>query len=235
MAKIWVLQHHPAENLGGIAAALEGAALAWQYVRVFNQQPIPRVMSGAGGLIILGGGETVYKLDRHPYLRDEIRLIESALAEGKPVLGICLGSQLLAAALGAVVRRGAQREIGWYPVRLNDAASDDRLMRGLPGEFMAAHWHSDVFDLPSGATALASSELTEVQAFRHGTNAYGILFHAEMTHEILAALLEEYGEGLKRAGIDGDAIASQAQIHLPKLGAIGADIFSRWAAPIQGT
>jgi GMP synthase (glutamine-hydrolysing) len=235
MAKIWVLQHHPAENLGGIADALEGAALAWQYVRVFNQQPIPRDMKGAGGLIVLGGGETVYKLDRYPYLRDEIQLIENALAVGKPVLGICLGSQLLAAALGATVRRGAQREIGWYPVRLNDIAAHDRLMHGLPGEFMAAHWHSDVFDVPSGATALASSELTEVQAFRHGANAYGILFHAEMTHEILAALLAEYDEGLKRAGIDGEAIASQAQIHLPKLGAIGSQIFSRWAAPIQGT
>jgi GMP synthase (glutamine-hydrolysing) len=235
MAKVWVLQHHSAENLGGIAGALEGAALAWQYVRVFNQQPIPPDMKGAGGLIVMGGGETAYKLDRHPYLRDEIRLIESALAEGKPVLGICLGSQLLAAALGASVRRSDQREIGWYPVCLDEAASDDRLMRGLPREFMAAHWHSDTFDLPTGATALASSEITEIQAFRHGNNAYGIQFHPEMTHEILAALVAEFGEGLKRAGIDGDAIAAQARTHLPKLEAIGEKIFSRWAAPIQGT
>jgi GMP synthase (glutamine-hydrolysing) len=235
MAKIWVLQHHPVENLGRIADALESAALAWQYVRVFNQQPIPRDMKGAGGLIVMGGAETVYKLDRYPYLRDEIRLIENALADGRPVLGVCLGSQLLAAALGAKVRRAVEREIGWYPVLLNDAASDDRLMRGLPREFMAAHWHSDTFDLPTGATALASSEITEVQAFRHGTNAYGIQFHAEMTREILTALLAEFGEGLKRAGIDGDAIAGQAEVHLPKLEAIGARIFGRWASPIQGT
>lgn len=235
MAKIWVLQHHPAENLGSIAEALEGAALAWQYVRVFNQQPIPRDMKGAGGLIVMGGAETAYKLDRHPYLRDEIRLIENALAEGKPILGLCLGSQLLAAALGSNVRRALQREIGWYPVHLNESAGDDRLMRGLPPEFMAAHWHSDTFDLPAGATALASSEITENQAFRYGENAYGIQFHAEMTREILSALLAEFGEGLKRAGIDGDAIAAKAEVHLPKLETIGAQIFSRWAAPIQGT
>src|SRR5216683_5273579 len=130
MAKIWVLQHHPAENLGAIAEALEEAALAWQYVRVFDGHPIPDAMKGAGGLIVMGGPQTVYQLDRYPYLRDEMRLIESALEEHKPILGVCLGSQLLAATLGAQVRRGERREIGWYPVRLADSARDDRLLRG---------------------------------------------------------------------------------------------------------
>src|SRR5579885_2127741 len=104
MAKILVLQHHPAENLGAIADALEEAALAWQYVRVFDGAQIPKDLRGAGGLIVMGGPESVYQLDRFPYLRDEIALIESALAAGRPVLGVCLGSQLLAAALGANVR-----------------------------------------------------------------------------------------------------------------------------------
>ena len=138
------------------------------------------------------------------------------------MLGICLGSQLLAAALGREVRRGEHREIGWYPVRLNEAAGDDRLMRGLPREFIAAHWHSDVFDLPTARPRWPPRTLTEVQAFRYGANAYGILFHAEMTREILTALVAEFGEGLKRVGIDGDAIATQAEAHLPKLEAIGA-------------
>src|SRR5258708_702171 len=187
MAKVWVLQHHPAENLGAIAEALESAALAWQYVRVFDGHPVPTDMKGAGGLVVMGGPEAVYQLDRYPYLRAEIALIENALKAGRPVLGVCLGSQLLAAALGANVRRAAQKEIGWYPVRLRSEASHDRLMRGLPQEFVACHWHSDIFDLPAGATALASSELTELQAFRHGDNAWGLLFHAEMTQQIVAA------------------------------------------------
>jgi len=219
-----------------IADALESAALAWQYVRVFNQQPIPRDMKGAGGLIVMGGAESVYQLDRYPYLRDEIALIEAALAAGKPVLGLCLGGQLLAAALGAQVSRAAHREIGWYPVHLNDAAAaDDRLLRDLPRTFVAAHWHSDKFALPAGATALASSELTEFQAFRHGSNAYGLQFHAEMTRGILEALLGEFGEGLKRVAIDSDAFLAGADDHLPELNRIGTTIFSRWAAPIQGT
>jgi GMP synthase (glutamine-hydrolysing) len=235
MAKIWVLQHHPAENLGAIAEALEGAALAWQYVRVFDGHAIPQNMKGAGGLIVMGGPEAVYQLDRYPYLREEIGLIESALKEDKPILGVCLGSQLLAAALGAEVRRGESREIGWYPVRLSEAAANDRLMRGVRGEFIAAHWHSDVFDLPAGAVALASSEKTPIQAYRYGEKAYGLLFHAEMTEEIITALVEEFRDGLKRVGIDGEAIISQAPEHLPLLGEISATIFGRWAAPIQGT
>ena len=235
MAKIWVLQHHPAENLGAIAPALEAAALAWQYVRIFDGHPVPKDMKGAGGLIVMGGPESVYQLDRYPYLRDEIALIESALEAGRPVLGVCLGSQLLAAALGANVRRAEHREIGWYPVRLRGAANDDSLMRGMPGEFVAAHWHSDIFDLPASAVALASSELTEVQAFRYGANAWGLLFHAEMTERIIAALVSEFGEGLRRAGIDGDAILAAAPRYLPDLDKLAATVVGRWAAPIQGT
>jgi GMP synthase (glutamine-hydrolysing) len=235
MAKIWVLQHHPVENLGAIADSLEEAALAWQYVRVFDGAPIPEDMKGAGGLIVMGGPETVYQLGRYPYLRDEIRLIESALRDNKPILGVCLGAQLLAAALGATVKRGESREIGWYMVRLANAANDDRLMRGLPAEFMAAHWHSDVFELPNGAVALASSAKTANQAFRFGNNAYGLLFHAEITQERLSRLVSEFGEDLKRVGIDGDSFVARASEYLPALSEIGATIFSRWAAPIQGT
>lgn len=235
MAKVWVLQHHPAENLGAIAEALESAALAWQYVRVFDGHPVPDDMKGAGGLIVMGGPEAVYQLDRYPYLRAEMRLIENALKTGRPVLGVCLGSQLLAAALGANVRRAAHKEIGWYPVRLRPEAKDDRLLRGLPEEFIACHWHGDIFDLPTGAVALASSELTELQGFRHGDNAWGLLFHAEMTQRIVAALVSEFGEGLKRVGIDGDDILASAPRHLAGLSNIAETIFSRWAAPIQGT
>jgi GMP synthase (glutamine-hydrolysing) len=235
MAKILVLQHHPAENLGAIADALEGAALAWQYVRVHDGQPIPKDVKGLGGLIVLGGPQTVYRLDRHPHFREEMALIESALKAEKPILGMCLGSQLLAASLGAQVRRGEQREIGWYPVRLHEAAKEDHLLRGLPSEFVAPHWHSDVFDLPEGAIALASSEKTPLQAFRYGAKAYGFMFHAEMTREILTALVAEFGDGLKRVGLDGDAILVEAERHLPALGSIGDTIFGRWASPIQGT
>jgi GMP synthase (glutamine-hydrolysing) len=235
LAKIVVLQHHPAENLGAIADALEGAALAWQYIRVYDGQPIPNTIKGAGGLIVMGGPQTVYQLDRYPFLRDETTLIADALKENKPILGVCLGSQLIASALGARVYRNTEREIGWRRVRLTGAADDDRLMRGAPTEFIAPHWHSDIFDLPAGAIALASSEKTPIQAFRYGDRAYGLLFHAEMTEEILERLIAEFGEGLRRVGIDGDAILAEAPSHLAQLSGVAEMIFSRWASPIQGT
>lgn len=233
MGKIWVLQHHPVEDLGRIAESLKEAGLEWQYVRVFANERIPRQMEAADGLIVMGGPESVYQLDRYPHLRDEMHLIECALRDDKPILGVCLGAQLLAAVLGGKVRRAETREIGWYLVRLTDAAGHDRLMRGLPREFVAAHWHSDIFDLPNGATALASSEKTAVQAFRFGDKAHGLLFHAEITEDRIRRLVDEFAEDLRRVGVDGHQYVAQTPEHMPALAEIGAKIFSRWAATLR--
>jgi GMP synthase (glutamine-hydrolysing) len=235
MAKIWVLQHHRVENLGRIANALEAAALAWQYVRSFEGQPIPKDMKGAGGLIVMGGPMGVYEQDRYPYLRDEMRLIENAIALGKPVLGVCLGSQLLAATLGAKVFKGSAKEIGWYPVTLDAAGLDDRLFRGAPASFTALHWHGDIFDLPAGAVALASSAQTAIQAYRHGTNAYGLLFHIEPTAAIVAGMVREFAAELEEAQVDGSKIIAAADERIAALTDLAETIFHRWAAPIQGT
>ena len=235
MAKIWVLQHHPVENLGTIAEALEGAALAWQYVRCFAGQPVPTEMRGAGGLIIMGGPMGVYDTARYSFLADEMKLIENALRENKPILGVCLGSQLLASALGAKVSKGAGREIGWFPVQLSAEAKNDRLLRAVPESFTAFHWHGDVFELPRGAVALASSELTPVQAFRHGEKAYGFLFHLETTDASVRAMVREFADEAKEAGADGAAIVAEGGKHLDALAALADTVFTRWASPIQGT
>lgn len=235
MAKIWVMQHHPVENLGRIADALEGCALAWQYVRSFAGQPVPKDMKGAGGLIVMGGPMGVYEQDRYPFLRDELRLIESALKDGRPVLGVCLGSQLLAAALGARVAKGPVKEIGWYPVRSLAGARDDRLFGAAPDSFTALHWHGDVFDLPAGAVALAASAKTPLQAYRYGENAYGLLFHIEPTAAIVAGMVREFAAELAEADVDGAAIEAAANQHLAALTDLAATVFERWAAPIQGT
>lgn len=233
MSKIYVLQHHPVENLGAIAEALQTAALAWQYVRTFDGHPIPRDMKGAGGLIVMGGPMGVYEQERYPFLRDEMRLIECALKDGKPVLGICLGSQLIAAVLGARVTKGAGREIGWLPVRLEPAAREDRIFGSVPESFVALHWHGDVFELPRNATALASSKRTPIQAFRYGDNAYGMLFHVEVNAAIVKGLVREFAGEVDEAGADGARIIAEAGERLPALEPIADTIFSRWAAPIH--
>ena len=234
MAKIWVIQHHPVENLAGIADALEGAALAWQYVRTFEDQPVPKHMKGAGGLILMGGPQGVYEAEQYPFLKDEMRLIESALKDDRPVLGVCLGSQLLAAALGAKVYKGTRREIGWYPVRLASEAKHDRLLKDVPEQFTAFHWHGDIFDLPADSVALAASEITPIQAFRYRDRAYGFLFHLEVTEPSVRAMVRAFTDETKHASLRA-GILGGLDDHAEPLAEIAETVFSRWARPIQGT
>jgi GMP synthase (glutamine-hydrolysing) len=234
MAKIWVIQHHPVENLGNIAEALEGAALAWQYVRVFDGQPVPTDMKGAGGLILMGGPQSVYDdAAQFPSCKDEMRLIESALKDDRPVLGVCLGSQLLAAALGAKVYKGSRREIGWYPVRLTPEAQNDRLLSGVPEEFTGFHWHGDIFDLPHDAVALASSDITPIQAFRYREKAYGFLFHLEVSEMSVQAMVRSFTDEVKHASLRESILGGIDNVE--PLAEIGETVFGRWARPIQGT
>lgn len=233
MAKIWVIQHHPVENLGNIAEALEGAALAWQYVRTFDGQPVPADMKGAGGLILMGGPQSVYDDNDFPTLKDELRLIESALKDHRPVLGICLGSQLLASALGAKVYKGARREIGWYPVRLTTDAKKDRLLMGAPEQFTAFHWHGDIFDLPRDAVALASSDISPIQAFRYGDNVYGFLCHLEVSETSVHAMVRAFTDETKHASLRAGILGGIDNIE--PLEDIAETVFGRWARPIQGT
>ena len=185
MAAVWVIQHIHCETPGTIAEALDREGISIQSVRVFAGEQIPKEMGAAAGLIVMGGPVGVYEQDRYPFLRDEICLIERALNEEKPVLGICLGSQLLASVLGGEVTKGKKKEIGWHTVTLSEAAAVDPLWKGVESSFTAYHWHGDVFELPRGAEPLASSALTPCQAFRYGDCAYGFLFHMEVTEKII--------------------------------------------------
>ena len=146
------------------------------------------------------------------------------------MLGICLGAQLLAAALGARVAPGPAREIGWHPVALRPAARDDPLFAGLPPTFTAFHWHGDSFDLPAGAAWLASSPRTPYQAFRTGAASYGILFHLEVDEPAVRGMVAAFGAELDAAGVDGRAVMAGAAAHLPALAACARTVFGRWAA-----
>jgi len=227
--RVYVLQHIHCEPLGTIADALEPKGISAHYLRSYAGEPVPREMADAAGLIIMGGPMGVYEQDLYPYLRDEMRLIEDALRQAKPVLGVCLGSQLLAAALGAEVKKNTAKEIGWYPVTLTDTARQDRLWKGVEPSFAAFHWHGDIFDLPQGAASLASSMLTPCQAYRYGSNAYGLLFHMEVTREQIALMVDTFQDELQTAGIDGRALVAQSDRHLAEMQKIGATFYQRWA------
>jgi GMP synthase (glutamine-hydrolysing) len=233
MRDVVAIQHIGCETPGNIVDALETTGIGIRHVRVFENDPVPAEMGNAGGLVVMGGPMSVYEKDRYPFLAEEIRLMQDAIRQEKPVLGICLGSQLLAAALGARVLKGKQKEIGWHTVDLNDTAANDPLWAGIQNSFTAFHWHGDIFDLPKGAVPLGSSALTECQAFSYGTHAYGILCHMEMTEEIISCMIHEFAGELRRENIEGKALLRQAETHLPPLHRVGGTLFKRWAELID--
>lgn len=148
------------------------------------------------------------------------------LSRYQPVLGVCLGSQLLAHVLGAKVYAGRSKEIGWYPVTLSRSAASDALWSEIPSTFMAYHWHGDAFDLPANCELLASSALTPHQAFRYGANAYGILFHMEVTRPLIETMTDSFAEELREINKSAAQIRQQADEFLPPLDRIGQAVFA---------
>jgi GMP synthase (glutamine-hydrolysing) len=232
--QIIVLQHVACETLGSIEDALGRAAVAHRYVRIHQGDAVPQEIADAAGLVVMGGPMSVYDNDKLAHLNEEMRLVESALRAGRPVLGVCLGSQLLAHVLGAKVYPGRQKEIGWHEVTLAPAASDDVLFAAAPRQFSAFHWHGDVFDLPAGAVALARSEITACQSFRHGANAYGILFHLEVIRPSVRSMIDSFPHEVEEVGTTADDILADTTSHLPRLAEIGRGVFDAWARLAAG-
>ena len=234
MQSVVILQHVACEEPGVIADALQRRGLSARIVRIHDGEPVPRALDGAA-LVVMGGPMGVYEADRYPHLRDELRLIEDAVRAGRPVLGVCLGSQLVAAALGARVYPGGYKEIGWYPVELSTAAADDPLFGDVPRRFTPLVWHGDVFDLPRGAVSLASSALTAHQAFRFGDCVYGLLFHLELSPAQLAAMVSAFGDEIAAAEVPPEAILDGAAERLAAVRDIGTRVFDRFAACITAS
>lgn len=150
-------------------------------------------------LIMMGGPMSVND-DIYPYIREEEKLVRDFITRGKKILGICLGAQIMAKALGAKVYAGAQKEIGWYNIELTGEGLEDPLMRSLAfhpevkdfwRQFKVFHWHGETFDIPSGAVRLASSRLYPNQAFRFGIHAYAFQFHIEVRKEMILEWLRD--------------------------------------------
>ncbi len=182
---ILVIQHEPFEHLGHFAAVLRGRGMEACHRNLGD----PLSLDGHIGVILMGGPMSAN--DPLTGLAAELRLIDKALGAGVPLLGVCLGSQLIAKALGARVYPNPETEIGWAPVHLTEAGQRDRIFRTLPSPSTFFHWHSETFDVPSGAEWLAYSDKCRHQAYRYGRNVYGIQFHPEITAEMIADWCEQ--------------------------------------------
>ncbi len=227
--RVAVLQHAAPEGPGLIGAALACEGVPFDVVRVDEGAPVPLDGEELAGLVVMGGPMGVYEADRYPHLGRELRLVEWFLRRERPVLGVCLGSQLLAAALGARVYASGRLEIGWVPVSLEPGAAGDPLLGGAPAQFTPLQWHGDAFDLPRGAVRLARSALTETQAFRLGASAWGLLFHLEASVEQVEAMASAFPDDLRRAGVDPQALGAQAGERLRALAPVARDAFEAWA------
>ena len=180
-------------------------------------------------LVVLGGPIGVYEQESYPFLRDELRLIEARLKAGRPVLGVCLGAQLMAAALGARVYPAPAKEVGWAPVALT-AAGRESVLRHVDGGVPVLHWHGDTFDLPAGATLLASTTVCPHQAFSYGPRALGLQFHLE----VVPAEIERWliGHACEIAALKTGATVASLRADTARLGpsltVSAGDIFREW-------
>jgi len=214
---ILVLRHEVFEHLGHLIEPLIGRNLSFFYHDIGEPFPSDRYEA----MVVLGGPMSAN--DDLPGLKDELSVIGKALAAGTPVLGICLGAQLIAKALEARVYRNTGIEIGWAPVHFTEAGRADPLFSGMKSPETFFHWHGETFDLPSGAEWLAWSEQTRHQAYRHGRNVYGIQFHPEVTGEMITEWSSEPANCGDVAALDGpiDAAAFDQR-------ALARQIVERW-------
>ncbi len=228
--RVLVLQHADPERPGLIADAVREAGASLETVRGDLGQSIPPSLDGYAGLIIMGGPQSVYEEDTFPYLRAEKRLARQAIDNNLPLIGVCLGSQIIADVLGSEVRPGPAPEIGWKPVTRSIEITADPILSPLPETFTPLHWHGDVYDLPSGATPVGASEMTPIQGFTYGETTYALLFHLEMTEPQIADMAALFPEDIRRGGLSPETLLSQTPARAAALKPIAVNIFARWVS-----
>lgn len=192
---IHYLKHVSFEGLGSIENLLVAKGCTLSRTCMYQDQSLPSIHD-IDALIVMGGPMGVHDEDEFPWLTLEKEFIESVLQRELPVLGVCLGAQLIADVLGAAVTKNVYEEIGWFPVKRTKGLQDERV-QNLPISFEALHWHGDTFEIPSGATNFIVSDGCANQAFVYGENILGLQFHLEMLPSDVQSIYQECGKSDK--------------------------------------
>ncbi len=231
---VQIIQNNPHEGPGLLAEIAEARGWEIDLIQAWDGAPVPRQPAAAASLVvILGGQQAVYERENFPYLEDEIKLAARCMEMRLPLVGICLGAQLIAAALGAPVTAGCQREIGWLPVQFQNHAELRPIVGELPTEVGTFHFHGDLIQLPAGATRLASTQLTTCQAFiyRHSTMAFQ--YHPEVDAELAAVMLQQNRAYVTEAGVSIDEQLAASRQHVSTNRRLHGTMIGHWLDSLQ--
>jgi GMP synthase (glutamine-hydrolysing) len=226
MQKAVAIRHVLFEGLGSLEAVLQERGIELHYLDAGVDDLSPA--ADADLVMILGGSISAYQFDHFPFLGPEVEVIRRTMDRGVPTFGICLGAQLMSLALGSKVYANTEREIGWGPLTLTEEGEGSVLAKLVENDHTVLHWHRDVFDLPEGATRLASTPLTANQAFSKGKRVMGIQFHPELEVNNLERWLITTSQSLIGAGIPPQQLRDQAQLHGPGMEKAGRAMFGAW-------
>ena len=232
MRKLLVFQHVAHEILGTLNPLFKNAGFRIRYVNFRRHPDAQPSLEGYHGLVVLGGPMSVDQTSEYPYLLTEVRLIHQAIGHRIPVLGICLGAQLIAQALGGKVKRNREKEISWYPVSLTEEGKRDPVLRHFDVKENIFHWHGDIFEIPAKAVRLASSPRCENQAFRSGENTYAFQFHLEVDEPMIerwlkVPVMKREIEAL-RGKIDLETIRRETVVYIDQLRKLSDQTFTEF-------
>lgn len=231
MPRCLVIQHVPAESAFLIGDALRACGVATDTRSVFGGAPVPTSNQGFDGIVVMGGPMSASSDVGFPTREAELALISDALRSGTPLLGICLGAQLLAVAAGAAVYQGTSGiEVGWGEVQLGPACALDPLFAGLPDTLEVLHWHGDTYDLPDGAVHLMGNRTYANQGFRLGDSAWGLQFHVEVTAEAVDDFVAAFPSEASLAEGGTEAIRTATPAALARLEGARDLVLGRFAS-----
>lgn len=224
-----IIRHLAFENLGSFGPVLQAHGYQLNYLEAGYDDLAKLDALSDELLVILGGPISVNDGELFPFIETEINLLKTRIAADKPTLGICLGAQLIASALGAKVYPGTDKEIGWYALELT-AAGEESALRYLAARHCSMlHWHGETFDLPEKATLLASSELTRNQAFSYGKNVLALQFHPEITQRSMEKwFIGHIGEIMQTHGVSVQQLRHDTQQFAHQLEVQGELFFNGW-------
>ena len=235
MKPVAIFRHAPTEGPGYFATFLSHHGIPWMLVKVDEGQPLPQQAGDYSGLVFMGGPMSVN--DDLPWIAQEFKLIRQAVKKEIPVLGHCLGGQLMAKALGGEVRKNPVKEIGWGVVNVEDNPAAMEWLEDSPKSFLSFHWHGETFSLPPGAARILSSPWCENQAFALGGHL-GLQCHVEMTSELIKNWCEagarEIAANLGPSVQTAQAMQTDLENRLPRLHRIADKLYSRWVKRVNG-